>query len=249
MLLLNKVLPLFVLPIGIVCALLLLAVWRKKTWPVVAALGLVYAASLPLVADRLVGRLERDQVPLAVSEAGTADAVVVLGGILGSAHAPGAIPSWNDPVERYEAGVALVLAGRAEKLIFTGASRSWHGEWTTEGEQLRRLAIERGVPEEKIIVTRLVANTATEAAAVADLMRDRGWRKIILVTSAWHMPRSLLLFQRAGVACQPFPVDFRSDRIRTVGLMDFVPQGEAWMKTEMAIREMYGYAFYWVIKR
>jgi uncharacterized SAM-binding protein YcdF (DUF218 family) len=244
MLIFNKVLPLFFLPFGVVCGLLLFALWRKKWWPVVAALVMLYLCSIPLVSDRLVGWLESRYPVLPVAGAGPADAIVVLGGILGPATPPGVVPSWSDTVERFEAGVALVQAGRADRLIFTGARRYWLDHYTTEGEELRRLAIARGVPAGKILVTRSINNTATEAAAVAELMHANGWKRIILVTSSWHMPRSALLFRRAGVNALFFPVDFHRDPARPLVLLDFVPNAGAWQTTENVIRECYGYWFY-----
>lgn len=243
-LLLNKILPLFFLPFGIACALVLLAIVLKKRWPGFAALAVLYLGSISFVSDRLSGWLESRYPAVPVAEAGPADAIVVLGGILGPSAPDGAVPNWSDAVERFEAGVALVQAERARRLVFTGARREWQGHPTTEGEELRRLAIARGVAPEKILVTRFVNNTATEAAAVADLMQADGQRRVILVTSSWHMPRAAYQFRRSGVDFQPFPVDFRQDRTRSLQLLDFVPSAGAWQGTETALREIYGYAFY-----
>jgi uncharacterized SAM-binding protein YcdF (DUF218 family) len=173
-----------------------------------------------------------------------ADAVVVLGGILSPKKIGSDQPNWAESVERFEAGVALMQSGKAGRLVFTGARISWENRETTEGEELRREAIARGVPAERIIVTREVANTAGEAQAVAGLMKTENWKRIIVVTTGWHMPRSALLFRRAGVDCIIFPVDFRNDPTRGVSLIDFVPNAMSWQLTETAIREGYGYVFY-----
>jgi uncharacterized SAM-binding protein YcdF (DUF218 family) len=247
-LILNKILPLFFLPFGIVCLLVIFALWRKKWWPGVLALAIFYLGSISFVSDRLFGLLESRYPVVPVAATGPADAIVVLGGILGPAVPDGVMPNWSDSVERYEAGVALIQAGRAGRLIFTGAHRFWLGHDTTEGAELRRLAIARGVPPEKMVVTEWVDNTATEAAAVRTLLQASGQRRIILVTSGWHMPRSVYLFRRAGIDCQPFPVDFHLDRTRPVMLMDFVPTAGAWSGTELALREIYGYAFYRIFR-
>jgi uncharacterized SAM-binding protein YcdF (DUF218 family) len=244
MLLLNKILPLFFLPFGVVCGLVLFALWRKKWWPGLVALAVLYVCSIPLVAGRLIGWLETryPEIPLASVE--PADAVVVLGGIIAPKRKGSDQANWSDSVERFEAGVALVQAGKAGRLVFTGAKMPWEDRETTEGEELRREAIARGVPPEKILVTREIANTATEAQAVAGLMKADGWKRVILVTTGWHMPRSALLFRRAGVDCIIFPVDFRSDPARGVSLIDFMPNATSWQLTETAIREGYGYLFY-----
>src|SRR6478736_3291912 len=247
-LILNKVLPLLFLPFGVVCLLVIVALWRKKWWPGVLALVIFYLSSISFVSDRLMGVLESRYPAVPVASAGPADVIVVLGGILGPAVPDGYVANWSDSVERFEAGVALIQAGRAPQLVFTGAKREWLGRETTEGAELRRLAIARGVPAEKIAVTSLIDNTATEAAAIAGLLRSNGQHRIILVTTSWHIPRAVWLFRRAGVDCQPFPVDFHLDRTRPLEPRDFVPSAGAWQGTETALRELYGYAFYRIFR-
>ena len=96
----------------------------------------------------------------------------------------------------------------------------------------------------KILITREVGNTADEANAVAELMRTRGWKRIILVTTGWHMPRAAWLFRQVGVECTIFPVDFRRDRTRPITLLDFLPRADALWDTETALREISGNLFY-----
>lgn len=247
MLLFNKVLPLFVLPIGWVALLLLFAVWKKKRWPLILALVVLYFASIPLVGNRLIGWVETRHPALPVVEAGPADAIVVLGGMIGPRVAPGFIANLADPGERFEAGVALLQAGRAPHLVFTGATMGWPDQ-RTEGDELKRLAVVRGVPAEKILVTGYVGNTADEARQVAEMMKERSWTRVILVTTGWHMTRSAYQFRKAGVDCILFPVDFRRDPTRAVNALDFVPRGEAWMLTETALRETYGLWFYRIFR-
>jgi uncharacterized SAM-binding protein YcdF (DUF218 family) len=248
MLFFNKFLPLFALPVGWVTLLLLLALWKKQRWPIFTAMLVLYGASLPYVGGRLLSSVESRYASVPVSDVGSADAVVVLGGLLGPRVEAGFVPNFSDAGERFEGGVALVQAHRAGHLVFTGAGMDWKNTNATEGDELKRLAVARGVPAEQVIVTGKVANTADEAAAVAALMRERGWKRVILVTTAWHMPRSAYQFKKAGVEFVPFPVDFRIDRTRGSSIIDFVPRGEAWMQTETALRETYGYWFYRLLR-
>jgi uncharacterized SAM-binding protein YcdF (DUF218 family) len=191
----------------------------------------------------LIGWVESKHAPIPIAEAGPADAIVVLGGILGPRTNPGFVPSLMETGERFEAGVMLLQAGRAPHLVFTGAKMGWPDN-LTEGDELKRLAVARGAPAEQILVTDYVGNTADEARVVAAMMKARGWKRIILVTTAWHMPRSAHQFRKAGVDCVIFPVDFRFDRTRALSVIDFLPRGDAWMHTETALREIYGYWFY-----
>ncbi|MBI2517234.1 MAG: YdcF family protein [Opitutae bacterium] len=244
MLFLNKLLPVFVLPFGWVLLLLVFALWRKKRWPVVAALAVLVFFSLPVVASRLVGMLESAYPARRIAEAGPADAVVVLGGVLGPKTGPGYVTNWTEVSERFDAGLALLAAQQADWLVFTGARIPWEGRETLEGDDLKTLALQHGAPAERVLVTREVGNTWDEARAIAELAKQRGWRKVIVVTTAWHMPRAARLFRAAKVPFTPFPVDFRRDKSRVLSAAEFIPKAEAFQMSETALRECYGYAFY-----
>ena len=248
MLFLNKLLPVFVLPIGWVVLLVLFGLWKKQRWPLVAALAVLYLGSIPAVGGRLFGWVESRHPAVPVAQVGPADAIVVLGGILGTRVREGLVPNFTEASERFDAGVMLLQAGKARTLIFTGARMSWRNTPATEGDELKRIAVTRGVPADQILVTRHVENTADEAAAVAELMKANGWKRVVLVTTGWHMPRSADQFKRAGVDCILFPVDFRFDRARALMAIDFVPRGEAWQQTETALRECYGRLFYRIFR-
>ena len=249
MLFLNKLLPIFVLPLGWVLLLLIFALLRKKWWPAVVAMVILLVASLPATGSRLIGWLESSYPAVLIAEAGPADAIVVLGGILGPKAAPGYVTNWNESSERFEGGVALWRAGRAKTLVFTGARMPWEKRTALEGDDLRAIALTQGVPAEQIFVTREIGNTRDEARAVAEMAKAHGWKKVIVVTTAWHMPRAARLFRNAGVDFIPFPVDFRSDGVRSLSAVDFLPKAEALQMTETALRECYGIAFYAVTDR
>jgi uncharacterized SAM-binding protein YcdF (DUF218 family) len=248
MLFFNKLLPVFVLPVGWVALLVLFALWKKKRWPLVVALVVLYLSSIPVISSRLMGRVETGYPAQAAGEVEAVDAVVVLGGILGPKAGPDQVANFLETGERFEAGVALAQAGKAPWLVFTGAKMGWKDTPATEGDELKRLAVVRGVAAEKILVTGYVGNTADEAREVSAMMKARGWKRIILITSGWHMPRSALQFKKAAVDCVIYPVDFRFDPDRRVTIIDFVPRAEAWWQTETALRETYGYWFYRIFR-
>ncbi|MFM1748975.1 MAG: hypothetical protein RLZZ188_2641 [Verrucomicrobiota bacterium] len=241
---LNKLLPVFLLPLGLALICLALGVVLRRRWPVIAAAAILYVGSIEAFSDRLLGWLERIYPALAVEATGPADAVVVLSGMLGPPPAPGCTLNLGDAWDRFEGGMALLEARRAEWLVFTGGKVPWEKRPQLEGDELKALASRRGLPAERILVTREVGNTADEARAVAELMREKKWRRVILVTTGWHLPRASLQFRRAGVEHIPFPVDLRIDPDKTMSAVDWVPRASALENTETALRELYGYAFY-----
>ena len=251
MLYLAKILPVFVLPVGFAIILLIASIVFRKRTPTVVALVLLWFSSTPLVGDAVMRVAEGWQVRRPVADAPAADAVVVLSGMLSGAPGKAAVDEWTDGVDRFEAGVELVKAGKAPVLIFTGGWLPWRPNARPEGEVLRERAAALGVPRDRILVTAIVRNTAEEASAVAQLLRGQGQapgpRSIVLVTSAYHMRRSRLLFTRAGLSVTPFPVDFQASA-SPLSFIGLLPQAESIRNTELAVRELYGYLYYTLIK-
>jgi uncharacterized SAM-binding protein YcdF (DUF218 family) len=183
-------------------------------------------------------------------DAPTADAVVVLSGRRRTAPGAAGVRGW-DTAERFLAGLELIRAERAPLLVFTGGWSSSAPAATPEGDVSRLDAIELGVASERIRTTEPVRNTAEEATAVAALLRLEGVGgaggaspHVLLVTSAYHMPRATALFERAGLRVTPFPVDFRQDAARRTSLVHLVPSARALAETETALRELYGRVVY-----
>ena len=152
---------------------------------------------------------------------------------------------WNSAVDRYFAGVDLYQAERAPRLIFTRGWVPWMADQLPEGEVLAQMARGDGVPGDAILITDVVMNTAAEAQSVAALLGE-GDHQIILVTSAYHMARSTLLFERAGLDVIPFPVDFLTSATKSFSILDLLPTAGDLASTEWALREFYGYLFYWL---
>jgi uncharacterized SAM-binding protein YcdF (DUF218 family) len=251
MLYVGKLLPVFLLPSGIVILLLALSVAFRKRALAVAALVVLWLSSTSLTSDPLMRSVEGWQAPHPASAVPTADAIVVLSGTLHPSGGPADQDEWTDAVDRFEAGVALAAAGKAPMLVFTGGWLPWQPDATPEGEVLRDRAIGRGVAADRIAVTGIVRNTEEESRAVAAMLAARahdGRRPaIVLVTSAFHMRRAVLLFTRAGLSVTPFPVDFQTTAA-PFSFMSVLPRAGSMQNTETALRECYGYLYYSLIK-
>ena len=148
---------------------------------------------------------------------------------------------WGDP-DRFFGGIALFKAGKAKKLVFTGGKMPWDKTKKTEGEVLKEYAISNGIATEKIFVTKDVENTADEAVAVKELISLD--KKIILVTSAYHMYRAKKLFEKQGFTVISYKVDYITNYRSVITFMDFLPSAENLVLTETCIREIFGRLFY-----
>jgi uncharacterized SAM-binding protein YcdF (DUF218 family) len=241
---LHKILPLFLSPLFLILVMMGVGIiTRKRLWVVAAAL-LLYVASIPLTSMALMRLLEGPPAKLATEDAPIVDAIVVLGGMIEWVQTSRGIASeWGDP-DRFWDGVALFKAGRAPLLVFTGGKLPWQLGDETEGEVLKRYAQFMQVPAGSIWVTEKVENTAEEAQAVAKMLQPAK-RKIILVTSAFHMNRAKGLFDQLGFEVFPFPVDFKA-AASVSSVTSLLPSPNALGGTDLCIRELFGRLYYQV---
>lgn len=181
------------------------------------------------------------------TEVENAKAIVVLSGMLTSAPTKeGSTPEWFDP-DRFFSGIELLKAGKAPELIFTRGSAPWLGDQQLEGEYPKQLAVSLGIPESSIRLTQKAFNTQEEAEALTKLLLAKGSR-IILVTSAFHMNRAEQIFERAGFEVETYPVDFKVDKNKNLGLMAFLPDSQSLDNSSIAIREIIGRTYYTIFK-
>ncbi len=172
----------------------------------------------------------------------SADAIVVLSGMLEiNEVGDSTYIEWGEP-DRFFGGIALFKAGKAQKLVFTGGKMPWDKANKTEGKVLKEYAISNGISSEKIFVTKDVENTADEALAVKELINPS--KRIILVTSAYHIYRAKRLFEKQGFIVIPYKVDDKSARGKVTIFMDFLPSAGNLELTETGIREVIGRVFY-----
>ncbi len=242
MLYLHKLLPLLLSPVVVV---ILLATWgalRKRRGPVLLAVLLLYLASMPMLSKQLIRQVEDGAVRQSAASQPPADAVVVLSGMLMTvAASEGVATEWSD-FDRFQGGVELYQAGRAPRLIFTAGAIPWRPQAIPEGHYLKRFAERLGVPAANMLVSDLATNTEEEARAIRRLLPQASPR-ILLVTSAYHMPRAAQLFRQAGFDVHPYPVDFL-DNVEETTPMDFLPSAYHLRLTDIAVREMIGRLYY-----
>ena len=242
MFLIKKIIAAFVLPPGcLVLALGGLAVylWRRCRPAALAcaALGaLVWLGTTRGFSNAVLSPLEH-AYPVPAKPEG--DVIVLLcGGFRGGANpfsaserlAPGTL-------ERAAAAYKLQKATGLPLLISGGAPFSEEPEAEATAAYLREL----GLPADKLITEDNSRDTQENALFSLKLCGERGYKKIILLTSAYHMPRSVLLFRQAGAAeLVPFPVARRSRNARF--FVDYLPGGG--LEARLAFNEYLGLLFY-----
>lgn len=236
---LRKFIEALLLPVGISGFLIVAGVVFRRRRIAVAGAIILYLFSTLLVGRLMLRPLERVYEPEAVAAAPEADAIVVLSGaVVRGIIAPGV--QWGESANRYFAGFDLAAAGKAKLLVFTGAATGvFRGP--SQGAIMRQVAIAHGIQPERIIVTPAVLTTDDEARAVSQIPNIHS---ILLVTSAFHLPRAVLLFRAHGLDVSPFPTDERVPIRQNLNSSEFIPDSSGLERSEEALREYYGLAVY-----
>jgi uncharacterized SAM-binding protein YcdF (DUF218 family) len=245
MIYLHKILPTFVLPIMLVIIVILIGLIKNKKKLIYIAIGVLYIISTPIFSNnffKLVEGSGNKDYRKRISAIDSADAIVVLSGMLEiNEVGDSTYVEWGDP-DRFFGGIALFKAGKTQKLVFTGGKMPWDKTRKTEGEVLREYAVSNGIPSNRIFVTKDVENTAEEAVAVKELISPS--KRIIIVTSAFHMYRAKKLFEQQGFIVTPYKVDYKTAGESAITVMDFLPSAGNLELTETGIRELLGRLFY-----
>ncbi|MBV8864639.1 MAG: YdcF family protein [Acidobacteriaceae bacterium] len=243
---LNKTLPLVCLPVALSLVLLLLALLRNRSALIAVTLLNLVLFSSPAVADYFMSSLE-DRYPYRpVADCPQSDAVFVFGGMLGPRDRTDGSIAWNEAAERFDRAVQIVKAGKARVLVLSGGAERYPGGGN-EGELLKHEAQARGLTQEKIVVTQTTMDTEHEARELCRLVAAQHWRRVLVVTSAFHMPRAMRLSERCSADLIPVPVAYQTPDRRTrwayKRLEYYIPQAEGLSVSERALREYLGISF------
>jgi uncharacterized SAM-binding protein YcdF (DUF218 family) len=243
MIYIHKILPALLSAYTLFAFFIVVGLIKRKNIIIWIALLVFLVCSTPVVSSYLFSKLENTGSRKTPADMQSADAIVVLSGMTHSVNTKkGIISEWNDP-DRFFGGIELIKANKAPILIFTRGKVPWK-TGPAECDLLKEKAIEMGVDSNRIVITGEVSTTEDEAREVNKILSSKG-KKIILVTSAFHIPRAIINFNGKGFDVQPYPVDFKVSEYKLTP-MDFIPNSGALGGTEKSIREMIGRTYYWV---
>lgn len=174
--------------------------------------GLVVLGSLGFKAtpDALLRPLEnRYSVPTAQS-VDEHVGMIVLGGAIGRPEvyqARGQVPL-GEAAERMSLPVGLIRQHPKLELVFSGGEGRLLTTGVTEAELAKVFYVQQGVDMARVTLESGSRTTRENAQQVAKLLGPRCEQPWLLVTSAWHMPRSMAEFEAVGCKVTPYPVDF-----------------------------------------
>lgn len=252
---LSKLLPLFVYPLGFACLMLvgaLLTLWKRPRWSawlIALALGALLVGGNGWVANQAIYSLERRYVPMALPNA---EAIVVLGGAIRPQMAPRPDVDVTEAGDRPIYGAQLYKQGKAPLVILSGGRIEWQGGGPPESADMAKLVEALGVPATAILQDPTSLNTYENAVNVKKILTQRGINRVLLVTSAAHMPRSMEIFKKQGIDVIAAPTDFlvtepelQKAQSTTQGrILSVLPEAENLARLTRALKEYIGLFVY-----
>lgn len=229
MLYLVKLIYYWFIPPGlfILLALIMAFLFRKTTthkYLLLLPAVLLFLASIRPVADALIHPLEHAYPQPAIANISKVDAIVILGGgSVGGVNdfdGVGQLPGGS--ANRLLAGLRLHKALDKAPIIISGGTVFAHSG--SEADISYRVLKACGVKEKYIIKEDKSRNTVENARYTNFICKERKFKRVLLVTSAFHLPRSVEIFKReTDLVIVPYPTDYRSDLDTVYDVFAFVP--------------------------
>lgn len=242
---LQKIITLFASPLGFSILLALLGVLLSRRWIVLIAIAWLWFWSTPLFVQRLAERVEAQNPLLPTADLPDADVILVLGGALSPA-----VPGWHPEINLGQAADRVMLTaqlyrlGKASRVLFSGGPKNQlGGSEAQSGAELLELL---GVPSTAITIENNSRTTRENVTFSMPLLQSMGARRVLLVTSALHLPRSLINFREAAAQsgldivflpapCDPIELVHHADPVRR-----WVPDSESLHVSHSLFKETLG---------
>ncbi len=171
----------------------------------------------------------------------TYEAGIVLSGIVASGiHIESQI-QLGEGADRIIEAVKLYHDGKIKKILISGGKADIKYPKDDEGLQLVSLATQLGIPSEDIIWENKSRNTYENAQYSAEMLKMNDGEKL-LITSSFHMRRAMACFENAGIAVDPYPVDYRVPSNFKWAYL--IPSSEAFKTWNIVIKELVGTIVY-----
>lgn len=230
----------------LVCAVLAALFQRKRLALVLTTSGLLWVLmwSLPVTTLFLGGKLE-SMYPYSQAELQEkGDVIMVLGGNTQANRA-----NWFEPynrataTDRVDRAQSLYLNGRAPKILLSGGAL--HGR-VSEAQGMAQVLKNRGIPETALLLENESRNTYENVMLSMPILKQLGQPKVLVVTSALHMPRAMAVFNSKGIQAIPAPVAPQIVPPDDYTLYPWLPHTRSLEASRSIIKEYFGLLGYWI---
>jgi uncharacterized SAM-binding protein YcdF (DUF218 family) len=155
---------------------------------------------------------------------------------------------FNQAADRFVEGLKLAQAYPAAKILVSGGDGSFSGKYRGDAETSMAFFSTFGIAPDRIIRESQSRTTFENADNTRALLEKNGLSNCVLITSAFHMPRSVGLFRKLGIPVTPWPVDYRTSGQLSLG-PDFSQPSLNAQLTTTAVREWTGLIAYYLSGR
>lgn len=231
----------WILPPGIFIIMLLVLVWylwkkrreRKLAAVILSVTTVFYLLCTSFIAEKTMAWLEEAYYP---PQNPQGDVIVMLGGgaIADSPDVDGKGALCSYPANRLLTTVRLQQKLDVPILLSGGQVYSDLGQ---EAMIAKRILLSLGVHEDKILIETKSINTTQNAIFSTKILHEHGLSQPILVTSAFHMKRSVLNFAKQGVAVVPYPADYQVTHHPVFHYTKLRPQADALENNVIVLQE------------
>lgn len=244
---LSKTLSYLVMPLTLICLCLLAAVlirnarWKKRMfW---SGFVMLFFFSNNFIANEFMRAWELPPTPISALQPHKLG-IVLTGATL--SLTPNDRVYFQRGADRVTHTVQLYKAGLLEKILISGGSGRLLGEPEPEANLFKKAMVMMGVPDDAIIIENETRNTYESAVQVRRMLEDHGYQgsDCLLITSAFHMRRSLACYRKAGVHLDSFTTDFYSHPREFYPDSLIVPQLNALVIWSKLTREWVGFLAY-----
>jgi uncharacterized SAM-binding protein YcdF (DUF218 family) len=213
-----------------------------------AILILLAAAILP-IGILLIAPLE-DRFPVPPLDLPAPEGIIVLGGAINDPISQAREQTiFNEGGERVTEAVVLAKRYPQARVVYTSGSSAFDGASSIEALQARKLMSQMGIAPERVTIEDKSRNTKENARFTAAIVHPQPSQRWIVVTSAFHMPRSMGVFENAGFQPIAYPVSFRTQGRWPEDLRLTFDPVRTLRTFEIAIHEWLGLLAYWVSGR
>jgi len=216
---------------------------KLAKWVLSFTLITLFLSSTPACSHVLLSQLESQFIPLKLSEAPEAQAIVVLGGSISSLMPPRVQPEEsNSSVLSYAA--RLFHLKKSPLIIVSGGGtyQTQQNQTRTESLDMKDYLTTFGVPEAQIIQEDRSRNTEENVLYTGKVLEKLHIRRVILITKAYHMPRAMRWFRKHDLDITPFPTDLESDL--NFNLTQLLPSSNGLGYFTIATKEFLGMLFW-----
>ncbi len=247
---LSKIFDLLLTPLLWVFLLLILSFFLKKrplkTYLFISGLGILYLFSNHLVVNSLLQWWEKP--PLTLDKNETYDVAIILTGITDNIRQPHDRIYFNKGAERITTPLVLYKKGIVKNILITGGTGSYNTNAQAEAELLKKFLIDNNVPSNAIFIENKAMNTYQNALYTKQFLENNKHLKSkLLITSSFHMRRSIACFNKQNIDFTPYPVDFYSSNSNLTLAKLLLPNAMTFQSATKLIHEVAGYLVYKLI--